>query len=303
MRIGFDARAIRYRGIGTYSRNLLLHFANSGIEFVVFCQDEEKEAIPSADSFTLVSANMDPLARHSRSAFRSLVEQSGVDLVHIPSPWAPTPSPVPLVATIHDVTPLLYPRSLGPTLRMRYKRQLADTVADARRIITVSRISQSALSAYCGVDPAKVSVIHNGVSEQFFPQADESILSAVRHRYSLPDKFVFWVGDFRPEKNLPFLVQAWARLLRRLPDIPPLVLAGSQTGQFRIVRDEVGPQGCVGLGALSRDSSVTTILPRCTRRRPFSSFLRSTKDSGFRHWRRWRVAPPASYRTPRLFLR
>ena len=63
MRIGFDARAISYRGIGTYSRNLLRHFADAGVEVVVFCQDQEKDTMPAVDSFTLVSANMDPLSR------------------------------------------------------------------------------------------------------------------------------------------------------------------------------------------------------------------------------------------------
>lgn len=87
MRIGFDARAIRYRGIGTYSRNLLSHFALSDIEFVVFCQDQEKDTIPLSDSFTLISANMNPLAAHGRPAFRNLVERSGVDLLHVPSSW------------------------------------------------------------------------------------------------------------------------------------------------------------------------------------------------------------------------
>ncbi len=129
VRIGFDARAISYRGIGTYSRNLLRHFADSGTEVVVFCQDQEKDTMPAVDSFTLVSANMDPLASHSRGAFRSLVEKSKVDLLHVPSSWAPTPLDTPLVATVHDVTPLLYPRSLPLVLRMRYKRQLNHTLS------------------------------------------------------------------------------------------------------------------------------------------------------------------------------
>jgi hypothetical protein len=159
VRIGFDARAISYRGIGTYSRNLLRHFADSGTEVVVFCQDQEKDTLPAVDSFTLVSANMDPLAMQSRGAFRSLVERSKVDLLHVPSPWTPTPLDTPLVATVHDVTPLLYPRSLPLILRMRYKRQLNHTLSEARRIITVSQISLSALSAYAGVDPGKVRVI------------------------------------------------------------------------------------------------------------------------------------------------
>lgn len=246
MKVGFDARAIRYRGIGTYSRNLLLNFASSGIEFVVFCQDEHKEVIPAADSFTLISANNDPLARSSKAPFRNLVERSGVDLLHVPSPWVPTPSPVPLVATIHDVTPLLYPKSLGLSLRFRYKRQLADTLEDARRIITVSQISQSALTAYARVDPAKVQVIHNGVSEQFYPRTDATLLATVRHRYSLPERFAFWVGDFRPEKNLRFLIEGWSRLKSRMKDIPVLVLAGAQSGEFGAMRKEVAKLGLEG---------------------------------------------------------
>ena len=247
MRIGFDAREMGYRGIGTYSRNLLFHFAATDIEFVVFCQDEERDTFLPVDSFTFVSANMNPLARHSRSAFHRLVEKSGVDLLHVPSPWAPTPSPVPLVATIHDVTPLLYPRSLSPTLRMRYKRQLSDTLDNASRVITVSNTSRSALSAFARVDPAKVRVICNGVSEKFYPRTDQVALQEMRRKYSLPEKYAFWAGDFRPEKNLPFLVQGWARLKQRLPDLPALVLAGYSRGAI---------QGGPGRGQASRADRV-----------------------------------------------
>jgi glycosyltransferase involved in cell wall biosynthesis len=246
VRIGFDARAISYRGIGTYSRNLLRHFADSGAEVVVFCQDQEKDTMPAVDSFTLVSANMDPLSMQSRGAFRSLVEKSKVDLLHVPSPWAPTPLDTPLVATVHDVTPLLYPRSLSLLLRMRYKRQLTRTLSEAKRVITVSQISLSALHAYAGVNPGKVRVIHNGVSQRFHPGVGHEEQTAARHHYSLPERFAFWVGDFRPEKNLPFLIHAWARLLRHIPDPPVLVLAGALRGEYRKLRKEVEKRGLEG---------------------------------------------------------
>jgi len=268
VRIGFDARAIHYRGIGTYSRNLLRHFATCGHEFVIFCQDEEKEGLPSADTFTFVSANLDPFAPRSRGAFKNLVEQSRVDLLHVPSAWAPTGLAVPLVATIHDVVPLIYPRSLhNPFLRRRYKHQLNRTLAEARYIITVSQISLSALSAYAGVDPAMVRVIHNGVSEQFHPVRDEAELAAVRHRYSLPERFAFWVGDFRPEKNLDLLVQGWSRLPKRLPEPLPLVLAGSQTGDFRQIKKLVEQKGLkdqVHFPGFIRDSDLAAVYSAAT---------------------------------------
>ncbi|MGI5940208.1 MAG: glycosyltransferase family 4 protein [Thermoleophilia bacterium] len=246
MRVGFDARAMRYRGIDTYSRNLLIFFAATNIEFVVFCRDGERGAIPSADSFTLVSANIDPLSSRGRTAFRDIVRESGVDLLHVPSTWAPTPAPVPLVATVHDVTPLLYPRTFGPLLHMRYRSQLARTVQEADRIITVSYISRSALSASTGVNVAKVRVIHNGVSKEFQPQSDPEMLRAVRSRYALPERFAFWVGDFRPEKNLHRLLQAWPRVQKRLPEPLPLVLAGFQAGLFKTIAKEVERTGMSG---------------------------------------------------------
>jgi len=240
MRIGFDAREVRYRkGIGTYSRNLLRHFADMGVEVVVFCEDDQKDTIPRGGSFTLVSANMDPLASLGKSAFRSLVRRAGVDLLHVPSPWAPTPLPIPLVSTMHDVTPFLYRGSVPATLRLRYRRQLSDTLRESRRVITVSQILFSTLSVYAHVDPAKVRVIHNGVSERFTPETDSAVLSAVRRRYSLPERFALWAGDFRPEKNVLFLIDAWSRLQRRLADLPALVLAGAHKIGYRRLAHEV----------------------------------------------------------------
>jgi glycosyltransferase involved in cell wall biosynthesis len=247
MRIGFDARAVPLRGgIGTYSRNMLQEFADAGVETVVFCEDQAKNTMPLADSFTLVSANMDPSAPAGRKAFRALVRDSKVDLLHVPSPFAPTPCPVPLVSTIHDIAPFLYPNTLSTRMRMRYKRQFRRTVEEARRIITVSQITYSALGVYAGVDQTKASVIHNGVSQRFVPQTDAKVLLAARSRHSLPERYVFWVGDFRPEKNLTFLIQAWAKLRDRMPELPTLVLAGEKRGDYGKIKEEVAKHDLEG---------------------------------------------------------
>ena len=244
MRIGFDARAVPLRGgIGTYSSNILQQFADAGVEVVVFCEEEAKNTIPLADSFTFVSAHADPSGAAGRKSFRTQVRDSGVDLLHVPSPFAPTPCAVPLVSTIHDIAPFLYPTTLPFRMRVRYKRQFRRTVEEARRIITVSRITYSALGVYAGVDQTKARVIHNGVSDSFKPVTDAKVLAAARSRHSLPDRYVFWVGDFRPEKNLAFLIQAWARLRERSDDLPVLVLAGRQRGEYRSIQEEVRKHG------------------------------------------------------------
>ncbi len=247
MRIGFDARAVRDRkGIGTYSRNLLQQYANRGLEVVVFCDEGEQHTLPAADSFTVVPTGLDPVSRQGRAAFGALVRKAKVDLLHVPSPWAPTAIDVPLVSTMHDVTPFIYPRSVPLGLRLRYKRRLNRTLAESRRVITVSQILFSALSVYARVDPAKCRVIHNGVSQRFTPVTDESALDAARKRYSLPERFAFWAGDFRPEKNVLFLIQAWSRMQKRHAEPPALVMAGAHKIQYREVRDEVAKHGLAG---------------------------------------------------------
>jgi glycosyltransferase involved in cell wall biosynthesis len=231
-------------GIGTYSRNLLLEFARADLDLVVFCPDRKKELVPQADHFTLVSSNLVPSSRAGFSLFLEAVHAAKVDLLHVPSHLAPYPLDVPLVATIHDVIPLIYPRSIrNPLARMSYRRQLDRTLAEAKCIITVSEISQSTLHAYAGVEPAKVRVIHNGVSERFRPVEDEAALAAVRRLYDLPDRFALWIGEFRPQKNLEFLVQAWGRVNSRLTRPIDLVLAGSQEGEYRKIRREVMRRG------------------------------------------------------------
>jgi glycosyltransferase involved in cell wall biosynthesis len=249
VRIGFDARSIDWSGVGTYTRNLLGHLAQAGADadIVVFCSDHKKDLVPESERFTLVSANMSPWADRG-SSFSSLVRDEGVDLLHVPSHLAPSHLDVPLVATIHDVIPLFYPRSVrNPLERVVYKRRLQRTVREARCIITVSQISCSALSGYAGVDPAKVRVIRNGVSEQFRPVIDRERLDAVRHSYDLPERFALWVGEFRPHKNLEFLLSAWHGVVVEAGEPLPLVLAGAQEGYFQKVKREAERRGLTGL--------------------------------------------------------
>jgi glycosyltransferase involved in cell wall biosynthesis len=246
LRIGFDARTIDWSGIGTYSRNLLQQFGRvevtgDEVEFVVFCPDQKRESIPSGERFSLVSANVDPRSRSGRGVFARLAEDARIDLLHVPSHYAPVPTAVPFVATIHDVIPLIYPRTVrNPAARARYRRQLDRTLDAARCIITVSQISLSTLTAFAGVAGGRVRVIHNGVSGQFHPVDDAAELEGVRRRYGLPERFALWIGDFRPNKNLEFLVGGWAAVQDHLSEPLALAMAGSQEGEFRKIVREVG---------------------------------------------------------------
>jgi alpha-1,3-rhamnosyl/mannosyltransferase len=50
----------------------------------------------------------------------------------------------------------------------------------------------------------------------------------VRRKYDLPERYLLYVGSNKPHKNLPALVDAYARL----GDTPPLLLAGTQDPRY-----------------------------------------------------------------------
>jgi len=240
LRLGFDARIIEGSGVGTYSRNLLTQLTQFDLDLVVFCTDRGKAAVPSSDRISLVTANINPQSRSGKMRFATLARAAGVDVLHVPMYMSPGPTTFPVVATIHDVIPLIFPRSVrNPVARMRYRRQLDATLQDAKLVITVSRISRSALIAHAGVNPDRIRVVQNGVSDQFCPVGDEQTLASIRGRYHLPNRFALWIGEFRPQKNLETLVKGWARLQSMMADPPDLVLAGAQDGEFRKIRREV----------------------------------------------------------------
>ena len=181
----------------------------------------------------------------SAGAFAAQLDRAGLDLMHVPSVFAPSPVRVPLVATIHDVIPLIYPRSIrSPLRRMRYRRQVEQTVNAARIVITPSQISNVDADGLRGrADDPSAESYTTGSPPSSILSRIRVVLEEVRHRYGLPSRFAFWIGEFKPQKNLEFLLAAWGRVCQVLSEPLALVLAGTQEEEFRKIRRETERRG------------------------------------------------------------
>ena len=143
-----------------------------------------------------------------------------VDVFH--SPWidgALLRPPGPQVVTLHDVVPLKrrseYLRT-GIRFRMRYL-----AVARAARVIVPTAVVAGEVSDHVGIDPEKVTVIHEAPAPAMYERDAEEI-AAARARYGLPGEYLVWVGGLQtpdPRKR----IAALARTPRELP----LVLVGA----------------------------------------------------------------------------
>lgn len=139
----------------------------------------------------------------------------------------PLVAPCPTVVTIHDVYFIGYPGRHRPVYDAMLTGAARLYARAAASVITDSEHSKRAIVARLGVAAEKIHVIPLTVGPEFRPA---SLSPAAQERYRLPSSYILYVGNFKPHKNLPRLLHAYAKLPGALRRTYPLVLAGGAGG-------------------------------------------------------------------------
>jgi glycosyltransferase involved in cell wall biosynthesis len=149
------------------------------------------------------------------------------DLYHYPHFDTPLATrDLPLVITIHDLYPLTVPGYCSALKRSYFYRLTKHNVRRAARVIAISEHTKKDLLQYLKIPAEKITVIPQGHATQYQPIADIQLLESIRRKYSLPNQFILYTGNHKPHKNLPRLLQAFARLKEPLRKTFPLILTG-----------------------------------------------------------------------------
>ena len=225
MHVCVDARMYRSSGIGTYLQNLLPALARS-FELTLIGDPKEID-----DTNSLVIPTDLPIY--------SIAELRRLPSLIPPCDWFWSPHyNVPLLpirarhrlVTIHDVFHLAFSRTLSLKQRVYAQLMFRAAVRRSNQIVTVSEFSRDEIVKYLGVSPQRITVIPNGVDHQRFKIIDDnSLYQRVRAKYQLPERFVLFVGNVKPHKNLITLVKAWHSLAAAFQD-HQLVIVGKKEG-------------------------------------------------------------------------
>jgi glycosyltransferase involved in cell wall biosynthesis len=149
-----------------------------------------------------------------------------IDLLHCPYWTNPLWSPWPSVVTVHDVIQFVLPEYAWRKISRVYFGIVSRTTRRADAIITVSECSKRDIVKLLGLPPERIHVIGNAVDRSLFPVRDPWLLAAVRERYGIAPRFILYFGGFDMRKNVPRLIQAYARLPEALRREYQLVIAG-----------------------------------------------------------------------------
>ncbi len=255
LRIVADVRRVRDFGIGTYIRGLLQALA----------------AIDQSDDYILVAlpedarsfANLPPnfkttVYRNSDShylnhvAFPLFLRRLAPDVVHIPLNRVPLLMMEPYVVTIHDMASLLFETRSG--MRMDFRRFLLRRgLLRAKRIIAVSEATRRDVSEALSIPEEHIRLAYNAPSPEFFrpprstdaraagPQREQLERTRILERYQIHYPYLLYVGNIRPQKNIPRLVEAFAVVREQLSRHPVsrdlhLIIIGDEISRYPSVR-------------------------------------------------------------------
>lgn len=222
MKVAIDVSPLktahRFRGIGVYAQNLT-----------------------------------EALKKHSDANFQvELVEKGKIsgdtDLIHYPYFdlfWMTLPliKKKKTVVTVHDVIPLIFPDEYPPGIKGKVKFQIQKlSLRGVRAVICDSESSKKDIFSYLNYPKEKTFVVYLAPSDKFRPlEPKTQNLKLIIRKYSLPNRFVLYVGDVNYNKNVLGLVKACKNIKS------PLVIVGKQAAQGEFDQAHIENQPLVQL--------------------------------------------------------
>jgi glycosyltransferase involved in cell wall biosynthesis len=238
MRIGIDASALPSRpvGAGNYIIQLIRAIARrlaiddsqatsqvDRLEFVIFIQKSRLVLLNVEETPNLrlaVIPNISPSMRvlWEQVSLPGLAKSHQIDLLHSLHYTMPLAYPGQTVVTFHDMTFFLFPHHHTLLKRYFFRFFIHTSSRQAAALIADSESTRQDAIRLAGVPSDKIFTAPLGVTQEFHPIREYTILLQARQKYHLPERFLLYVGMIEPRKNLPTLLQAYATIADQMPD-------------------------------------------------------------------------------------
>lgn len=244
--IGYDAkRAVSNgTGLGNYCRTLLndLGTIDTTDSFRLYVPDLGRDDLRSQLDMPRNMSFVTPankLVKPLRSLWRikgivNDLKRDGVDIYHGLTgelPLGLSEAGIKSVVTIHDLIFMRCPEYYNPVDVAIYKWKFRNAIRQANRIIAISECTRRDIMELGEIDDSRIHVVYQSCDTRFRQQVSPEQKQDVRARYSLPKRYVLFVGTIEERKNALLAAQA----LPYLSDEIHLVLVGRQTAYAKTI--------------------------------------------------------------------
>jgi glycosyltransferase involved in cell wall biosynthesis len=249
-------------GIGRYLIEVLRAASQSEVECIVY--GDHKTRLPlTLPKVTLQTIDSRWTQWWDQVSLPLQLARDRISVFLSPYYKGPLFSPCPVVLSIHDLYFIRYPRRRWPAYGALTTRLARLYARRAAAIITDSEYSKRSILERLGVSPGKVTVIPVALGPEFKP---EPLTEKVATQYGIVPPYILYVGNFRPHKNLPRLIRAYACLTKALQDTYQLVLAGGDREHRQALEGLVQDLGVIDhvlFAGLIEDSHLPAIYSGC----------------------------------------
>jgi glycosyltransferase involved in cell wall biosynthesis len=223
------------RGIGSYERGLIAGFGALAeppqVSLLLAAHQEPPAEVttvvrPSGRRIPVIHPTLQPIADTLFVA--NALRGSRADLYHAIEFGQPLRTRLPVVVTVHDLIPFVMPHDYPWVRRARVLGLRLLRRADA--VIAVSDATRRDVLRFTSTDPARITVIPEGISPAFTPASTEAV-QRLRDKLRLDRPYLLAVGTFDPRKRIALLADVVSRV-RRDHDVA-IVIAGDQ-GTFTV---------------------------------------------------------------------
>jgi len=216
-----DARMIDDSGIGTYLKNILPYLLPQ-FKVTLLGNKERLSQYVFHNNCQVIKFNAKIYSVKEQLLFPLKIPKTDFFWSpHFNTPILPIKAKK-RITTIHDVNHLTTMNKMTFLKKIYSKYLYTNAIKRSKKIITVSNFSKNEIVKYTKAKIYDIAVIYCGVNECFSVCEPKEIV--------LPEKYILFVGNVKPHKNLKTLLEAYGHLDKELQHKYKLVILGKKSG-------------------------------------------------------------------------
>lgn len=220
MLIGIDGNEANIQnrvGVGQYAFNLLknLYLIDKNNQYIIYLKNPPLSDLPP-ESLNWHYRVFGPQKLWTKFALpiHLFTQKEKINLFYSPSHYSPQFAPCPTIPTIHDIGYLQFQSQFTKKDLYQLINWTQQSLKKASQIVVVSNFTKTELQKTYQINPQKISIAFNGVDNP--PKIDEKTQQQILSSYDLISKnYYLYLGTLKPNKNIPFLIKAFAQYLKQ----------------------------------------------------------------------------------------
>lgn len=132
------------------------------------------------------------------------------------------------IPVIYDLSFEYFPQYVEPRNQKFLSDNVKNSVRWASKVITISKNSQKEISEFYGHPLEDISIVYPGIDQSQFFRWPKEEAAKVNARYGIHGKYIVFVGNIEPRKNLKNLLLAYERLDDKIRKEYSLLLVGAR---------------------------------------------------------------------------